>query len=209
MALYEYLKDPENTVLVCHDNNMRGNAVKRSGIEPSRCKNIISADSLTVKGRGKRIKRLIFDEYLFIDYEKRFNIHASLVPMGIEEIICFSTPERLYDKSIFEFIVQLKKDRRILAFDKKFNKEICFSDMLVEITDPIIKTSDSIKEEMFELYHNYLTDSDTVLIHNVNFFNRKIYNLENVSYFPDASKELTELKGQFLDENNLKGFTNI
>lgn len=207
MALYEYLKDPENTVLVCTDGSTRDSAVKRSGIEPSKCKNVISADRLSI--RGKKIKRLIFDEYLFIDYEKRLKLHASLMPLGIEEIICFSTPERLYDKNVFEFVVELKKEKRTLAFDVKFNKKFCFSDVLIEITDPMIKTSDKIREEMFELYHNYLTDPDTVLIHNANFFNKKIYNLENVSYFPDISKELTELKGQFINDTDTKGFTDL
>jgi hypothetical protein len=51
-----------------------------------------------------------------------------------------------------------------------------------------------------DLYYNHITDPDTVIIHNKGFYNQRIYKLENVSYFPDVDRELTELKGEFIRE---------
>lgn len=204
-AVYEFLKDPKNTLFICHNNESREEVVKAVGLPPSECHNIISASNQD-NTRGRRFKRAIYDDYLSIDYETRYALQYWSVPLGVEEILCFSTSARLYDKSTFEFVAELKRDERILAFESSIDR-VCFTDVLVEMTDVLIRTSEKMKEEMYDLYHNYLTDPDTMIIHNEIFFNKKLYNLENVSYFPDGHKKLTELKGRFINETDLKGFT--
>ena len=206
-AIYEFLKDPENTIFICPNGECRKEVVKMTKLPTSKCLNIISASDDNA-GRGKRYKRAIYDEYLFLDYETRYKIHCSLLNTGVEEILCFSTAERLYDRSTFDFVAELKRDQRILAFESSIDR-VCFNDVLVEMTDVLIRTSEKMKEEIYDLYHNYLTDPDTTIIHNSMFFNKKLYNLENVSYFPDDYKELTELKGQFINDTDIKGFTKI
>ena len=59
------------------------------------------------------------------------------------------------------------------------------------------KTSSEIKVELFELYNNFITDPDTKIIHDKFFYNMNVYNLNNVSYFPDVEREKSELRGEF------------
>jgi len=109
-------------------------------------------------------------------------------------INCFSTPSKLYDKNVLDFVTQVKKDKRILIVEEYMSK----NQLLIEINDLKIKTSAQLHNEIWDLYYNYLTDPETKIIHDKFFYNERIFNLENVSYFPDIERELTELKGEFI-----------
>lgn len=193
LALYEFLKDPENNLLICLDDQQVKRFKDTGAIEPKYFNRIISANN-AIGGKGHRVLKIIFDEYLFIDVKIRKNLHLALMPCGVEEIYCFSTPIKLYDAKMFNFIKQLKKDNKI----SEIENFISYNQLLIEMNDSSVKTFVETRKELIDLFYNYLTDYDTQIIHNKFFYNQKIYNLDNVSYFPDVDRELTELKGEFI-----------
>lgn len=196
-AVYEFMKNPEETILVCPNDECRKSLLEKlESIKFS--KNIIANAPSEFFFRGKRAKRIVYDEYLLMDYETRSYFHEMTIPMGIDEIFCFATPQVLYDKNLFDFVVNTKKEKRALAFD--LQSDLCMNELVLEITDSTIRTSDFVRAEIQELYHNYLTDPETKVINHQYFMNEKISNLQNVSFFPDEYREMTELKGIFLRE---------
>lgn len=194
-AVYEFMKNPEETILICPNSQSKKDIVKKIG-SVSNANNILGSAPSENFFRGKKAKRIIYDEYLSLDYETRLYFERITLPLGIEEIYCFSTPQVLYDRDIFDFVVNMKKENKGLSIEQQ--SDLCMNDLIIEITDNTIRTSEMIREEIYELFYNYLTDPDTNLIHNDFFINQKISNLNNVSYFPEEYKELTELKGVFL-----------
>lgn len=194
-AVYEFMKNPEETILVCANSQSKDELLKKLGLV-SHADNILGSAPSESFFRGKKAKKIIYDEYLFLDYETRLYFEKMTLPFGIEEIYCFSTPQILYDRDTFDFVVNMKKENKAISIERQ--SDLCMNDLIIEMTDSTIRTSEMIREEIFELYYNYLTDPDTIIIHNDFFINQKISNLNNVSYFPDEYKELTELKGVFL-----------
>lgn len=196
-AVYEFMKNPEETILVCPNSQSRKELLQRLGSAEFE-KNIIPNDPSETFFRGRKAKRMVYDEYLMMDYETRNYFHKMTIPIGVEEIFCFATPQELYDKNLFDFVVNMKKEKRNLFLDNQY--DLCINELVLEMTDPTIRTPDYIEAEILELFHNYLTDPDTKIIHHQYLMNEKIGNLQNISYFPDEYKELTELKGAFIKE---------
>lgn len=193
-AIYEFLKDPENSLLVFLNNRIKNECINVVNIPREFLGNIISSESLkNFNWKNKKYEKIIFDEYLYMTSKDRADFYLESNFLGLKEIYCFTTPNKLYDAKMFNFIRDLKKENRHMAIEEWLHK----NELLLEMTELSIKTSSEIKVELFELYNNFITDPDTKIIHDKFFYNMNIYNLNNVSYFPDVEREKSELRGEF------------
>lgn len=194
LAIYEFLKEPENSLLIVYDNKQIKNIIDKKIIPDKFLNRIFHYENFSSKIRGIKFKIVIFDDYLMTSTEIRSEINIGMYATCVEKIYCFSTPSKLYDKNILNFVKQVKKDERKMVIEEYISK----NQLLIEIYDLNIKTSAQINNEIWDLFYNYLTDPETKIIHDKFFYNERIFNLENVSYFPDLERELTELKGEFI-----------
>jgi hypothetical protein len=145
-AMYEYLKDSENTVFVCMNYNLARETCKRVGGE---LKHFISSESFELKLRGCNPKNIILDEYmLFSNKDKIYKIIQELSP---ENVLVFSTSNKTYSKKLFDLVKNNKKEKTFVEILELYEKE----------NNGIPK---EINDEIYELYYNFLTDSDVKLI---------------------------------------------
>mgnify|MGYP006965303323 CR=1 FL=1 len=149
MGIYEFLKDPDNTIYIVYNNQAKDFIIERIGFLS---KNIITHNNIKNKLRSKRIKKLIFDEYMFFDNkEEIYNIVNTL---NIEELYIFSSSNKLYSNDIFEYL-----------------KENKFKYNLNHLVENYKYKSEHTRDEIYELYYNFITDSDAIMIninHNIN-----------------------------------------
>lgn len=194
LAIYEFMKDPENSFLTVYDDKQIKSILDKKVIPDKFLNRIFHYENLSSKIIGRSFKIAIFDDYLSTNTEIRSEIDINLHAADVDKIYCFSTPSKLYDKNVLDFVTKVKKDKRMLIVEEFLSK----NQLLIEMNDLKIKTSAQMHNEIWDLYYNYLTDPETKIIHDKFFYNERIYNLENVSYFPDLDRELTELKGEFI-----------
>lgn len=142
-AMYEFLKDPDNTFFVTHDDDMVEYIHNRVG---GNLKNFASSNQFKYKILGRRPKNIILDEYMF--FENRDEIYKKIHVIKPENVYIFSTSDKLYDKKIFDFV---KENKRTTSYQ----------DLLQKYGD---KLTDYIEKQIYDLYYNFLTDDDTILI---------------------------------------------
>lgn len=145
LAYYEFIKSPNNSLLVLFNSNEVSNMLYVMGREYK--KNIISANSLSTKLIGRKLQNIILDEYLmYDDYKSLYNdINGCKIA---DNIFMFATLNKVYDEKLFNFI---KDNKRELSHDYMFC-EYC-------------KLYGEIKIELFdEIYYNFLSDPDTIII---------------------------------------------
>lgn len=194
LSVYEFLKDPAKSLLITYNNRSKADLIDLDLVPDIFKNHIICPSDFTEIESKKHIERIIYDEYFFLDVQTRSELINNISGLNLKELFCFSTPKILYDKQIFSFVKEIKKYNRNVSLEDYLNKE----ELLIELNDLNIKTKNQIANELWDLYYNHITDPETIIIHNKFFYNDKIYNLENVSYFPDIDRELTELKGEFI-----------
>lgn len=195
-AIYEFIKDPEKTFLIVCDQKMKNHVIELEVIPEKYTSQIITPQELSKAIKNKNIERIIYDEYLYLEVRERSEIINNISNLKLNEIFCFSTPRKLYDQEIFEFVKGVKRENRFLILEEFLNKK----ELLIELNDLRIKSKNQLTNEIWDLYYNHITDPETVIIHNKFFYNQKIFNLDNVSYFPDIDRELAELKGEFIKQ---------
>lgn len=195
-AIYEFIKDPEKAFLIVCDQKMKNHVIELDVIPEKYTSQIITPKELNKAIKNKNIERIIYDEYLYLEVWDRSEIINNISNLKLNEIFCFSTPRKLYDQEIFEFVKGVKRENRFLILEEFLNKK----ELLIELNDLRIKSKNQLTNEIWDLYYNHITDPETVIIHNKFFYNQKIFNLDNVSYFPDLERELAELKGEFIKQ---------
>jgi hypothetical protein len=172
MALYEFSKDPENTIFVSPNT---------ASVEYLKCKvnkeyvsNFISSSRFIDFIKGRSVKNLILDEYLFFKNNKE--IYKNITLIQPENIYIFSTPYRIYDKEIFELVKNHKKNYSVQELSKFLSHP----------------SSEKI-DELDELYYNFISDEDTKLIRSfVSMMDPKSFHYLNHTTF------ITEILGKFL-----------
>jgi len=150
-AIYEYVKDPDNTLFVVCNNDLVKH-IKR--ILRGDNENIISTHKFDIFIRGRKFKNIILDEYMF--FKNKDEIYKLIQVLQPENLYIFSTPDKQYKKSVFDFV---KKSKKL---------NISFTSLLKQYDK---KLSDELLTEVYELYHNFLTDTDTNLIDSDYFLN--------------------------------------
>lgn len=150
-AIYEYLKDDKNTLFVSFDEQSTKRVCKKAKGNP---KHFISAKSFkTYATRGGAnvipFKNIILDEYLF--FENKSEIYKLVQYLSPENIYIFSSPNKRYEKESFDLVKNNKHN--------KSANEIL--ELYIEKQGGVCK---KVQNEIYELYYNFITDFDTVLI---------------------------------------------
>jgi hypothetical protein len=83
------------------------------------------------------------DEYLF--FENKEDVYKEVYGSGFENIYVFSTSNKIYDKRLFNNI-------------KRYKKDYSYEHMVD------LHKSNFSRQEVYELYYNFLTDSDFKII---------------------------------------------
>lgn len=143
-AIYEYLKDPENTIFVVNKMEKYKNICNKCG--KSKLKNFISCYNFFDKIRDVKPKNIILDEYMF--FKDKEEIYKEIIRLNPENIYVFTTMNKTYSKNIFEFV--------------KINKVKYSYDNLVLLDE--VKLNQYSPYEIYELYYNFITDVNTILI---------------------------------------------
>lgn len=189
-AIYEFLKDPDNTIFVCHNPNLKDFLCKRINASPKLRKNFISAaqpNRFAYAMKGKQPKNIILDEYMF--FENKREIYDHIMMLRPENVYIFSTSDKMYDAEIFEFVKNNKQNYSLVdLIDLYKEKKYKFYHKWREV-----------EKEIVELYYNFLTDYDTLLIDH-NFTNRNMEN--NVNKFGMSEREYAT---QFMNKYTTEG----
>jgi hypothetical protein len=109
-------------------------------------KNFTTSNQFHNKIIGRRHKNIILDEYMF--FKNRDEIYKEIQVIQPENVYIFSTSDKLYDKKLLDF---LKENKRATSYQDLFIK---YGDKLTEYDE----------KQIYDLYNNFLTDDDTVLI---------------------------------------------
>lgn len=142
-AMYEFAKDPDNTIFVTHSYEMIKHIHNRVGGD---IKNFTTSNQFIKKIIGRRPKNIILDEYMF--FKNRDEVYNQIQVIRPENVYIFSTSDKLYDKKLFDFV---KENKRTTSYQNLLQK---YGDKLTEY----------IEKQIYDLYYNFLTDDDTILI---------------------------------------------
>jgi hypothetical protein len=172
MALYEFSKDPENTIFV--SPNTESVEYLKHKVNKEYVNNFISSSRFINFIRGRSVKNLILDEYLIFKNNKE--IYKNITLIQPENIYIFSTPCKTYDKEIFELVKNHKKNYSVQEL-RRF------------LVHPFPEKID----ELDELYYNFISDEDTKLIRSFNPGLNQEY-----PYYLGHTSFITEILGKFL-----------
>lgn len=145
-AIYEFLKEPDNSIFVVHNNSMLKyiHTIVGSVIE----KKIITSNQFHVKIIGNRFKNIILDEYMF--FKNKDEIYKYIQLIQPENVYIFSTSDKAYSKKLFDFVKENKCTLNYEELINKYKKEY--------------HLNESVEKEIYDLYYNFLTDKNTILI---------------------------------------------
>lgn len=137
-AVYEYLKDPLNTIFIVRNDVNKEHIINKLGDKNA---NVLTEDEFLTELKYISYN-VILDEYMF--FKRKKDVYEKMNSYSPNNLFIFSTSDKVYKKDIFDFVSDLKKT---LLF-KEYSG---------------IKTDEVIKE-IEDLRYNFLTDPDTVLI---------------------------------------------
>jgi len=180
-AIYEYLKDPDNTIFVTH--NSHSAQLIRDKVSGD-MKNFISSEVFVNKLIGRRAKTIILDEYMF--FKNKDIIHKEIQVIQPENVLIYSTPNKSYDKLLY-YLVKEKKNR--FSYQR-----------LVEKYSQYYELTKEIEKDIYDLYYNFLTDSDTKII-NQSTIKLPNNTIEQLKLQLTSEQYLIEVKGEYLKNN--------
>lgn len=146
-AMYEYLKDPDNTIFVSHNYDM---AKYVRSIVGGDMKNFASENTFLDKICGRNPKNIILDEYMFFKNKKLIWEHINTIRP--ENVYIYSTSDKIYSKKLFDFVKQSKRYSYYSALVRRYEEVY---------GEPI---TEEIQQQLDDLYYNFLTDYNTTLI---------------------------------------------
>jgi len=162
-AMIEFLKSPDDSIIITN-NFDNAEFIKEKSGNSILC---ISSRQYLNNFKNDDIKTFILDEYMF--YSNKEKLYNKINKSSIEKLFICSTTDKKYNKVIFEFI----KENKI---------NYTYDELLINF---ISLFPNNNKKEFDELYYNFLTDSDVILIDSVfNTSNKKTqrYHQDNEIY---------------------------
>jgi len=176
IAVYEFLKDPEHTLLVVPNQRMVDHIIHDILRGDGKYKwktNIFSSFRFEqLPHIYSNTHRIILDEYMFFDNKELIYKQIQSLSNALDELLIFSTSNKQYKKTLYEFCKNAKYHDFSFNYLLPTASKYCF------------------EEDFNELYYNFLTDPDTtvidtILIHNQrreneskSMLSRKEYELE-------------------------------
>lgn len=182
-AIYEFLKNPEETLLITFNENMCHHICKNF-LRVDKHKNIIGVNKFLNRDlylNGS--KTIILDEYLFFNPEQAIDLYQKIINSNyIENLIIFSTPRKKYNKEVFDLVKKLKP---ILQW------QMCHK-VIEQLLDIEVKA-----EDVRELYFNFLTDEDSEINKKSNVDKRESEHLKEIL---GEKKYSLEVLAEYLEE---------
>ncbi len=153
-AVRLYLRDPENSIIVCCNNDTR-NQIRRIINPVSNHHPYIVKPERVVVGthvdalRGRNFKHVIFDEFDFLPIKRQHELFEDLAPQVANDgtITIYTTMRDLIDKDVYDDVIYLKK--RYRSYEQYMNE---LSDRMV-----IPKTFKSALKKMKEMWDSIIT----------------------------------------------------
>src|SRR5574344_42574 len=182
-AIYEFLKNPEETLLITFNENMCHHICKNF-LRVDKHKNIIGVNKFLNRDLYlNRSKTIILDEYLFFNTEQTIDLYQKIINSNyIENLIIFSTPRKKYNKEVFDLV---KKWKPILQW------QMCHK-VIEQLLDIEVKV-----EDVRELYFNFLTDEDSEINKKSNVDKRESEHLKEIL---GEKKYSLEVLAEYLEE---------
>jgi hypothetical protein len=183
-AIYEFLKNPEETLLITFNEKMC-HYIYTNFLRVDNHKNIIGVNKFLSRDLYlNRSKTIIIDEYLFFNPEQAIDLYQKIINTNyIENLIIFSTPIKKYNKEVFDLVKKLKP---ILQW------QMCHK-VIKQLLDIEVKV-----EDVRELYFNFLTDEDSEINKKSNVDKRESEYLKEIlgekNYSLDVLAEYLEEK---------------
>lgn len=149
-AIYEFIKDPNNSLFVTTKIELAKEIHNKVGGDSNK---FISCNEFRNKVLGNKTpKNIILDEYMF--FKNKDEIYQIINSIQPQNVYVFSTSDKIYNKKIFDFVKENKRTTSHQDLLKKYCKELTYGGVL----------TDDFKKQIYDLYYNFLTDEDTVLI---------------------------------------------
>lgn len=185
-AINKFNENPTNSLLIVSDylvNNIKTQIINNK-------ENILSNEKL-IKLNNKKYTNIILDEYLSFNNKKI--IYKKINEINPDNLFIYTTPTKMYNKKIFEFI---KKNKS--KYDYQFILELIKTkfecNLFINSKNKLInKCIKEIDKDIFDLYYNFLTDKDVNLIKSFKTFNNSadlkhkigkyLYNIEYKNKF--------------------------
>lgn len=145
IAIYEFLKDPENSVLVMHSQNMVEYVHDKLR---KKHENVVSCENFAVWSCSRSIKNVILDEYMF--FPNKDYIREVIYFLDTKNLFINSTFPKAYPKKL----VQLIRDRKCNHGPDSTLSYIVFTQGYQSF----------LIEDFIDLYHNFFTDPDIKII---------------------------------------------
>src|SRR5574344_1434024 len=182
-AIYEFLKNPEETLLITFNEDMCHHICKNF-LRVDKHKNIIGVNKFLSRDLYlNRSKTIIIDEYLFFNPEQAIDLYQKIINTNyIENLIIFSTPIKKYNKEVFDLVKKLKP---ILQW------QMCHK-VIKQLLDIEVKV-----EDVRELYFNFLTDEDAEINKKSNVDKRESEHLKEIL---GEKKYSLEVLAEYLEE---------
>ena len=186
--IYEYMKNPTESIVIVHSNSMKQHIVKMldaANFKMNRKpENIFSQhaniEQLVWYCEKHKVKKIFIDEYMCFSYKNMVKIIELMHHMSDTEIVAFSTSDKLYDKGLFDRIKYYKKYNHCKSLFFNFNNQ---------------KDSD-------KLYVSMITDPDTMVIP-TNFGKKELVCPAKYEHMNDEQFQ-TDIMGKFLVQRKLK-----
>jgi len=182
--IYEFLKDPENTIVLSRTEKCAKHLWKRMGMNKYKIR-FISALSHNSKSKFKDVKRILIDEYSIYKHKvkKEIDYVRQILEMYVgEEIILFSTPNKIYNHNLILLIKQCK------SYNYSYNESERF----------LSKTFEFNRDDILEYWYDLITSPQTIIINNEALNNYENYFHKTGRDYLDAIKIKTELKGEYI-----------
>lgn len=142
-AMYEFSKDPNNTIFVAPNYSTVEYIRNKVG---GNIKNLTTSEQFINKIIGRKPKNIILDEYML--FKNRDEIYEQILVTRPENVYIYSTSDKLYDRELFNFVKQNKHKTSYQDLLSKYDGEL----------------TEGIEKQIYDLYYNFLTDHDTILI---------------------------------------------
>lgn len=128
LGLYEFCKNPKDTLFLNHSTNLVNNLFSRHGeIKDYKLNFKVQGSDL----RGFSFNKCIIDEYFIFSKKNQKRLYNELFLNEIRELIIFSTLDFDIATPIFDFVYKMKKDNRPMYVEEyeNFKKSENFDDL--------------------------------------------------------------------------------
>ena len=142
-GIYEFQKDPNNTMFVTFNEHMVKYITNRTGYYG---KNIVSSNGIRRKLHDIKPNTVILDEYLL--YKNKDSVYQAIQESRVKTLFIFTSAGRFYHQDIFDFVKRHKPNNRYWGVCFKFGNNL----------------SKDVEDEIHDLYYNFITDKSTTLI---------------------------------------------